>query len=1089
MQKIKLPFHIVQLKMDNNPDVITTPILDKDVLWINISAAMMAGKFANSYQDKLLDKGEYFSLIDYYIQGDFEQHSIKVNFKANKHQIAFRALTVEFDYFVQNNDRGQWAVVPALGVEAFTMEPSEIEAAIQEAIRLDFMRHNRLNLLQDVISTIWFKEAALHSDQLNLTTYTPSEIATLQAEKKKELLPKVAQKVLINQQALFGYAKELDQLTDIVNGKYNKNVLIVGRTGVGKSTLVWELAHQRNTRNLQADIWETTASTLIKELSGDIGWQENLTLLCKELTTKGAILFVRNLLELFEVGQYEGNSVSMAVYLREYIARGEITIISECTDEELARIEAKNPNYINQFQVLQLTEPKDGQALEKIILQKVEQIAYTERVVIEQEAIKETIRLNKRYTPYSGFPGKPIRFLESILIGSKAKQAALEKEDKTYMLNRTEVIKSFCEETGMPTFMVDPTIPMNLPEVGQFFKRNVFGQDHAIDTLVDILASVKTALLRQGKPIASMLFVGPTGVGKTEMAKVLAQFMFGSRNKMIRFDMSEYSTPYAVARLTGESYFSDGLLTSAVRRDPFCVLLFDELEKAHPSFNDLLLQMLGEGRLTDSQGKVVNFCSAIIIMTSNIGAKKLQTSNIGWTDGSSNQAEADHFTNEVRRYFRPEIFNRIDQVVPFFSLPKDVVRYVVEREINLLKKREGILHRNIEFKLSSNLYDYLANHGYQPKYGARALQRALREKLIIPLAHELNQYSFDDQLVIEVDVVDNRISIEVEADPLKVELMLEELTQNEYMDFASELRQNIFQLFEGKFFVRLQSELDILNRSRIKKGKKFWANKEKSTQYTTYLALKNKLEEHQKIGEQNELEMALVSMGLRQLNAQLYPLMEAWDKDYFKLKLELYSTLNDGGDEIFLGIYGKEPKQLLEIYTQICQEKKFEWTARTVWYRESLYNKTVQVTQEDGSIEMVKTKEYFKKPFNSKDVKAWKAVQKDDTLLGIELLIQGTGANLYLNEEKGVHRIRLSDKNHHKYWVACSTIDMITPDGIHRKNFFQQNKKARRVFSANHLEDSIFKAPKRELSPAEQLPFLIKLMDRAFTKKLDALLF
>ena len=190
MQKIKLPFHIVQLKMDNNPDVITTPILDKEVLWINISAAMMAGKFANKYQDKVLDQGEYFSLIDYYIQGSFEQRSIQVTFKANKHQIAFKELTIDFDYFVQNNDRGQWAIVPALGVEAFTTEPDDIEASIQETIRLDFMRHNRLNLLQDVISTIWYSEAKLNANELDLRTYTPSEIAELQAEKKKELLPK-----------------------------------------------------------------------------------------------------------------------------------------------------------------------------------------------------------------------------------------------------------------------------------------------------------------------------------------------------------------------------------------------------------------------------------------------------------------------------------------------------------------------------------------------------------------------------------------------------------------------------------------------------------------------------------------------------------------------------------------------------------------------------------------------------------------------------------------------------------------------------------------------------------------------------------
>lgn len=1093
MQKIKLPFHIVQLQMENNPDIITTPVLDNGVLWVNIPAPMMAGKFADSYQDKLLDKGEYSTLLDYYIQGDFEQKKVSVSFKASKSQIAFRNLEVTFDYFVQSHQQGFWSIVPALGVEAFTTEETEIESVVQEAIRLDFMRKQRLNLLQDVISTLWFESSILHTEELDLRTYTPSEIASLQEEKKKELLPKVAQKVLIDKPALFGYQKELTQLADIVTGRYNKNVLIVGRSGVGKSTLVWELAHQHKHFKLATSIWETTASTLIKELSGNVGWQENLTLLCKELTHRGDILFVRNFLELFEVGQYQGNNVSIADYLREYIARGEVIIISECTDEEFARIEARSPNYMNNFQVIQLSEPQDSVELESIILKKVESIAHTEKIVIEQEAIKETIRLNKRYTPYSGFPGKPIRFLESILIGSKAKQKQLLQQQKQYVLNRTEVIKSFCEETGMPTFMVDPAIPMDLPSVAHFFHSNVFGQNHAVGILVDILASVKTALLRQGKPIASMLFVGPTGVGKTEMAKVLAQFMFGSRDKMIRFDMSEYSTPHSVTRLTGESYFSDGLLTSAVRREPFCVLLFDELEKAHPLFNDLLLQILGEGRLTDSQGKVVNFCSSIIIMTSNIGAKKLQNNDIGWTEDKSEQREAEHFTNEVRRYFRPEIFNRMDQVVPFYSLTKDVVRFVVERELAIFKKREGILHRNLEFNLSTALYDFLCATGYNPKYGARALQRTFREVLIVPLAHQLNQYGFDEKLVIDVDIQAGELVIDIEADPLKLELMLEELTQNEYMDFASQLRQNIVQLFEGKFYVRLLSALDILKRSKLKNAKQFWAEETKALEYTNFLALEDKFEKHRKTVEDYELEMALTSMGLSTLNTVIYDKMEQWEKAYFKLKLELYGMLREDKGGLYLGIYGQLPQHLLNYYIDICKEKSFEWTARTVWYNEAIYNKMVEVQNDESEIIMRKKScQYHKKLFSLEDKNRWKPEQdkrhKDDILLGVELLVSGLGANIYFDEEGGWHRIVTTD-NKHTYWVQSNINELKTPEEVHRKSFFQKSGKARRTYSPTHLEDVVFKSPKRELRPADQLAHLIKILDQRFNQKLDGLLF
>jgi ATP-dependent Clp protease ATP-binding subunit ClpA len=377
---------------------------------------------------------------------------------------------------------------------------------------------------------------------------------------------------------------------------------------VGKTALIWEIARQSEQRGVEGRIWETTASILIKELTKQTGWQDNLSFLCQELTKTRDMLFIRNLMELFEVGKYEGNDMAIADFLRAYLSRGEITLISECTDEEMALIELRSPNYLTFFQIIRLEEPREE--LERIILRKVLSIAQSRKMDISEEAIREVIRLNRRFLPYSGMPGKPIRFLESLLITEKKRSA----------ITRQEVIRYFCEESGMPAFIIDPQVPMHAAEVRRRFNSSVFGQERAVDVVVDRITFVKTALTRTGQPIASLLFVGPTGVGKTEMAKVLAEFMFGSRDRLTRFDMSEFSSPYAVMRLIGTGYFSDGLLTSAVRREPFSVILFDEIEKAHSSFNDLLLQILSEGRLTDSQGKLVNFCSAIIIMTSNLGA-------------------------------------------------------------------------------------------------------------------------------------------------------------------------------------------------------------------------------------------------------------------------------------------------------------------------------------------------------------------------------------------------------------------------------------------------------------------------------------
>jgi ATP-dependent Clp protease ATP-binding subunit ClpA len=1089
MQKINLPFPMVQLTLENNPDKITIPILDKDILWVNLPAPMMAGKFGDRYQEQVLDHGDYQSLLDYTLQGDFEKHTTCVEFKAGRQEFSFKKLKLHFDYFVQSSEQGHWAIIPALGVETFTAQLEQLEDSVQEVVQLDFMRKNRLNILQKVIATIWFEESSLHTASIDLRAYTPSELTRLQEAQQKEWLPKVAKKIKTTRQVLYGYQEQLERLADLMQGRYNRSVLLVGRSGVGKSTLVWELERQRRRFGLQAEIWETTASTLIKELTtGSIGWQENIVQLCKELTQKGDFLFVRNLLELFEVGQYQGNNVSMADFLRDPIAQGEVAILAECTDEEYARIEARSPNYLNNFQVLNIQAPADKAALENIILQKVLAIAQSEYLQIELEAIRETIRLNQRYTPYSGFPGKPIRFLESILMSLKGQHADKEKKAMV-QLNRSAVIEAFCEETGMPPFMVDPSVAMDLSTVRAFFTQKIFGQNHAVDVLVDILASVKTALLRQGKPIASMLFVGPTGVGKTEMAKVLAQFMFGNRSRMVRFDMSEFSTPYAVSRLTGESYFSDGLLTSAVRKEPFCVLLFDELEKAHPSFNDLLLQILGEGRLTDSQGQLVNFCSAIIIMTSNIGAKKLQRNEIAWVVDNSTAKEAAHYTNEVRRYFRPEIFNRIDQVVPFYSLDANVVRFVVERELEGLRKREGLLHRNIEFQFSETLYDYLGEQGYNPKYGARALQRALREQLTIPLAQLLNQYSFDEKLVVQVEVGAAGIELNVEADPLKLDLLLEELTHNEYMDYATSLRQNIAHLFEGSYYVHLLSDLDLYKRLKKKNNAKFWASEEKSTRYTTLLQLQAQFESHRHAAEENEKTMALISMGLEQLNTSLYQQIEAWEKLYLTLKIRLYECMTppEQTKGIYLGIYNANPRPLLQIYRNILERKNYTYSIRSVWYREALYNQLEETVDAEGNTTKEALKAYFKQALDFNNKNPWKADKKGDILLGVEIYIAGTAPNLYFNEEDGWQHIVNKD-NKEKYFISTGEYDEITPQELHRKAFFQKRKKPRRVFSPNHLEDTTLNAPKRELDTNEQLDYLIELLDKRFMQKLDEVL-
>jgi DNA polymerase III delta prime subunit len=679
--------------------------------------------------------------------------------------------------------------------------------------------------------------------------------------------------------------------------------------------------------------------------------------------------------------------------------------------------------------------------------------------------------------------------LESILLNNK------KADEEILNFNTSLIYKEFCEEAGMPTYMIDPQIPMDLVEIKSYFQKNIYGQGKAVESIVDLLASVKTALTREGKPIASFLFVGPTGVGKTEMAKVLADFMFGSRERMIRFDMSEYSNPYNVMRLTGESYFKDGLLTSAVRQTPFSVVLFDEIEKAHPVFYDLLLQMLGEGRLTDSAGRLVNFCSTIIIITSNIGASNLHSNRVGWNNHANVEEISTHFESEVRKYFRPELFNRIDQVIPFEPLSAEVVRKVTDREIGLLKKREGIAYRNMDFYISDEVYALLGQKGYDPKYGARQLQRAIREEMVIPLATQLNTYAYDEHLVVNVAVEDQKIVFDIETDPLKFDLLLEELTRNEFADHAGALRRSIKQLQEGSFYVQLTSELNMLE-ARLNRNKdKFWKDKQDSDKYTFYLATKDRVEKMSTIIENYEEELALVCMNLKPYNTKVLDKIKAWEQHYFDLKVELFTRIHPQSDSCKIGIYGRHLTKVVQLYFKIFEAQDFIPAASTLWFREEYYNEEIQVEElEEGSMPGISTitttkqpkREYIAKNFDVYDLESsFKPPKPDDIMVGIEIDVFGRCPFLYFSEEEGFHRTKVSSNKFDVFQVLCfpSINDALTPIEIHRKRYFEKQK-ARRTYDEHHLHDTIYKI-NREVTKDNLVELLANTLNQRFSAKLD----
>lgn len=1081
MHKITIPYRAVKLQFFDNE--ILVPLNEHSVIKIDSNMPRLANQFEHAIQDKVLNKGFYSAVLDI----TENEHpckiaSISIDFPASKNRFSYPKFQLTFDYFYRIREKGVWAVIPNLGIECFSDSEETLEKTIQDNIKLEFARKKRLNAVQTIVTTIWMEVAKLEKDTLTFEFHTPSELAKLNEKQKEKILPKVAQKLAFKKQITFGRKEALVQLANALKGKFNKSVIVVGKSGVGKTALIWEMVRQAKKYGIKAAFYETTASTMIKELTQDTGWQDNLVYLCRELSNEGDFLFIRNLLELFEVGQYEGNSVSMGEYLRTFIGRGEVTMISECTNEEFAKIELRSPNFLSLFQVIRLEEPRED--LEKIIIQKVKQIANTSKVQIVNEAIEETIRLNRRYTPYSGFPGKPIRFLESIVLNRK--------KDKKIIIDQTTAIQHFCEETGMPEFMVNPEKPMDLRQIKDFFSNNIFGQRKAIDSVTNLLASVKTALTRQGKPIASFLFVGPTGVGKTEMGKVLADFMFGSREKMIRFDMSEFSSAHSVMRLTGMSYFEDGLLTSAVKREPFCVLLFDEIEKASPTFYDLLLQLLSEGRLTDSQGKLVNFCSTIIIMTSNIGASNLQTNKISWSKEIDVTSVNEHFMSAVQKHFRPELFNRIDEVIPFQPLTPEDIRYIVNREIKIFKSREGIRYRKMDFYLEEEVFDFLGREGYDPKYGARKLQRIIREKLIIPLARKLNTYEYDEQLVVNISFWEEQLVIDIDADPLKFELLLEDLEKYQYADHSGDLRRSVQQLKEGNFFVRMLSDLDILSNKKKKKGAKFWNNKKDAENYSLYLNTIQNLDNLQEEVEQYEDELSLACMDLTPYNTQLIDNIKAWEESYFNYKVELFNRVNQQSNKAKFYLVGNNLNVFVNFYKELFEAKGYKFSGKLVWYQEKHFNemipKVVKEENEDGILVEVETKvkrnEYCFTNFDIDSPNRFEVPEDMDKLVALEFTIAGTCPSLFLFQENGLHESVVSNVLTVKSFVFVREgHEKLDVKDLHLKSFWSR-KKARRTYKYEHLWDSHFDI-NREIPRNKFLDYLWNVLNKRFEDKLD----
>lgn len=525
-----------------------------------------------------------------------------------------------------------------------------------------------------------------------------------------------------------GRKREVDELLRMLLDPGEKAIALVGPSGVGKSVIAHELVYriidERTPAKLRnRPVYFIDSSRLVATDGWSKDWQSQTLEVLKECEDAEIIWYLGSLSPLLDAGKHIYSDYNVALLLRPFLAAKRVTVIGECNDKDWTKLELRDAAFARCFLPYRIAEP-NREAAAEILSAVAKELAEREKIEITSAAVEAVSELCRRYVSENSPNGTAIHFLRRLVDG----------RGETAKIDRREAIAAFSRESGLPELLLRDDLVLDPKQVERAFTDRLVGQEEAVRRMVDLVSVIKSGLSDLSKPLASFLFVGPTGVGKTETAKALASFLFGSDQRLLRFDMSEYVAYDAVHRFLGNAH-EEGKLVEAVRARPFSVVLLDEIEKAHPAIFDVLLQVLGEARLTDESGRTADFRNTVVVMTSNLGVDSLKQRAGFSADAQSYHA---HFRKEAERFFRPELMNRIDQVIAFSPLEHTAIEQIAHRELAKLQKREGFVQRDLRLELDPQVAGLLADRGTDPRYGARPLKRTLEKMLAVPLAHALS---------------------------------------------------------------------------------------------------------------------------------------------------------------------------------------------------------------------------------------------------------------------------------------------------------------------------------------------------------------
>ena len=617
---------------------------------------------------------------------------------------------------------------------------------------------------------------------------------------------------------VIGRMRELERVMQVLSRRTKNNPVLIGEPGVGKTAIVEGLAQRIVTndvpdtlKNKQLYTLDLGALVAGSRYRGD--FEERLKKVLKEIKTRGdIILFIDEIHTLVGAGAAEG-AIDAASILKPMLARGELQTIGATTLDEYRKHLEKDAALERRFQPVKVEEPTVAHTIE-ILKGLRDRYESHHRVTITDQALVAAANLADRYISDRHLPDKAIdlideagsrlrikrmtappdfkelenqisevqgkkkgavedqRFEEASRLRDQEKHLLEEKSRREAEIKASgidlfdEVDEEAIAEvlslwTGIPVYKLTEEETQKLLKMEDELHKRVIGQQQAIKAVSQAIRRTRAGLKDPKRPSGSFIFLGPTGVGKTELAKTLAEFLFGDESSLIALDMSEYMEKHTVSRLVGSppgyvGYEEGGQLTEAVRRKPFSVVLFDEIEKAHPDVFNTLLQILEEGRLTDSQGRAVDFRNTVLIMTSNLGTQELRKANVGFTkvdEAVTYERMKEKVNDALKAHFRPEFLNRIDETIVFHELAKDEIIAMVDL---MIRRLEGQLSgQGLGLELTQAAKDLLATRGYDPTLGARPLRRAIQRLVEDPLSEHILLKQFHAGEIIVVDAEDD----------------------------------------------------------------------------------------------------------------------------------------------------------------------------------------------------------------------------------------------------------------------------------------------------------------------------------------------